>query len=88
MSGVNAVDMGAEFVEETAQDGGMKSPRLAIDKSHVASADIEESKTMAASIDSSVALDADLIKSIWPYIRCNERIPGEGMIKNQGHELA
>lgn len=76
--------------EETQVDS-MVSPRLAIDPSHKARIEPEEKKAQQAApvqAAASQGIDAALIKEIWPYIRSKERIPGPGMIANEGNELA
>jgi len=69
----------------------MVSPRvangMAIDKSHVAKKD-DTVQAAAASSQPAGSVDGALIKNIWPYVRCSDRIPGDGMIENEGNDLA
>ena len=68
---------------------GMASPRMVIDKSHAAKIDVEERKQAQASVSApATSVDGALIKAIWPYVRCGDRLPGDGMLKNEGTELA
>ena len=61
-----------------------------IDKSHVATRDPEESKSASKSISEALngPVDPELIRTVWPFVRCNVKLPGEGFIKNESRELA
>ena len=75
-------------IDDNRFDDNMASPRMAIDKSHVAKKDSAPVQFAAAASSQSVVVDGALIKAIWPYVRCAVRLPGEGMIQNEGNDLA
>lgn len=83
-----------ELQENGEIDDGLvgESPRdMKIDRSHVAKADpIEKAQAQSAAASSTqpTEVDGNVIKAIWPFVRSSDRIPGEGMLKNEGVELA
>ena len=41
-----------------------------------------------ASDGGATGVDAKLIQTIWPYVRSDQKMPGPGMIQNEGAEIA
>ena len=87
LSGVNdqLLDVGDDLMP--AADG-MISPRVKRDPAHVGGINFEEEENKDQPVAAAQGVDAALIKEVWPYLRCRQRVPGDGLIAHEGVEIA